>query len=217
MRTQPFIKANIARIVLAAWYVAFTTGSSAAANSLSDGQIIGIYIQVSSFDIETALLGRAQATSESVRNMANRVAGNEGEGEFGRSRRKRRRGAGAADRAEDTVGACAGVELKPIPALGLESLRFHMNGVRPFRARDGGSLPDQLAHTLVGGDAPADPHLFRRHAAAVEGLGREARPQHYAVRPRVARRNAEFERIAGEPRVSAKGHGGRSQQDSSRL
>src|SRR3954447_10703121 len=74
MRTQSFIKANIARIALAAWYVAFTTSSAAAANSLSDGQIIGIYIQVNSFDLETALLGRAQATSESVRDVAKHVA-----------------------------------------------------------------------------------------------------------------------------------------------
>jgi len=35
---------------------------------------LGVYIQVNGFDIETALLGRAQAKSESIRKLANRVA-----------------------------------------------------------------------------------------------------------------------------------------------
>jgi putative membrane protein len=40
----------------------------------SDAQILGIYIQVNSFDIETALLGRAQGHSDSVRKLAEHVA-----------------------------------------------------------------------------------------------------------------------------------------------
>lgn len=61
----------MARAVLAAWCVPAAFPGSPA---LSDAQILGIYIQVNGFDIEYALLGRAQAESESVRKVASRVA-----------------------------------------------------------------------------------------------------------------------------------------------
>ena len=51
-----------------------TFAGPAATEPLSDAQILGIYIQVNGFDIETALLGRAQAGSEVVRNLAQHVA-----------------------------------------------------------------------------------------------------------------------------------------------
>src|SRR5262249_12407987 len=54
--------------------VALACGDQAAAAQLNDGQILGIYIQVNGFDIETALLGRAQGASDDVRNLANDVA-----------------------------------------------------------------------------------------------------------------------------------------------
>jgi putative membrane protein len=44
------------------------------AGTLSDAQIAGIYIQVNGFDIDTALLGRSQASSEAVRQLAEHVA-----------------------------------------------------------------------------------------------------------------------------------------------
>ena len=44
------------------------------ADALDDSQILGIYIQVNSFDIETALLARAQGDSAAVRNLATHVA-----------------------------------------------------------------------------------------------------------------------------------------------
>ena len=67
---------SIAPAVLLASYIAmaFTTGGAASADSLNDSQILGIYIQVNGFDIETALLADAQAKSESIRKLANRVA-----------------------------------------------------------------------------------------------------------------------------------------------
>lgn len=46
----------------------------AGADTLSDSQILGIYIQVNSFDVETALVARAQAESGSVRGLAAHVA-----------------------------------------------------------------------------------------------------------------------------------------------
>ncbi|WP_330082483.1 DUF4142 domain-containing protein [Methylocystis iwaonis] len=46
----------------------------AQAAGLDDGQILGIYIQVNSFDIESALLARAQGTSAALRKLASHVA-----------------------------------------------------------------------------------------------------------------------------------------------
>ena len=42
--------------------------------ALTDAEVLGVYIQVNSFDIETALLARAQATSPAVRALAAQVA-----------------------------------------------------------------------------------------------------------------------------------------------
>lgn len=50
-----------------------TCGDARAAEP-ADGEIIGIYIQVNGFDIETALLGRAQASSAEARKLAEHVA-----------------------------------------------------------------------------------------------------------------------------------------------
>lgn len=49
-------------------------GTATAADSLSDSQVLGIYIQVNSFDIESALLARSQGESEAVRHLAAHVA-----------------------------------------------------------------------------------------------------------------------------------------------
>ena len=53
---------------------ALIQGGPAPVKSLSDSQILGINIQVNGFDIETALLGRAEAKSGSVRKLADHVA-----------------------------------------------------------------------------------------------------------------------------------------------
>jgi putative membrane protein len=58
-------------LTMCATAVAFT--ESAGAAELSDGQIVGIYIQVNGFDIDTALLGRAQG-GDAVRRLAEHVA-----------------------------------------------------------------------------------------------------------------------------------------------
>lgn len=44
------------------------------AGQLSDAQIMGIYIQVNGFDIDTALLGRSQGGSPALRQFAEHVA-----------------------------------------------------------------------------------------------------------------------------------------------
>jgi len=58
----------------AAAAAAILVGVSANASPLSDAQIAGIYIQVNGFDIDTALLGRSQASSDAVRSLAEHVA-----------------------------------------------------------------------------------------------------------------------------------------------
>jgi hypothetical protein len=60
--------------------------------------------------------------------------------------------------------------------------------------------PARRVHALVGGDPPAHADGAVRHAAADQRIGGEARPQHDAVRRRVARRDAERERIGAERR-----------------
>ena len=67
------------RVLVASACVAgfgFTGGSQPPAGLavLTDAEVLGVYIQVNSFDIETALLARAQATAPSVRALAGQVA-----------------------------------------------------------------------------------------------------------------------------------------------
>lgn len=50
------------------------TATVSAAEALNDAEILGIYIQVNSFDIETALLGRAQGHTAGVRALGTHVS-----------------------------------------------------------------------------------------------------------------------------------------------
>lgn len=47
---------------------------SAGAQSLTDAQIIGIYVQVNGFDIESSLLAKSQGKSQDLRDLAAHVA-----------------------------------------------------------------------------------------------------------------------------------------------
>jgi putative membrane protein len=49
-------------------------GAAARAAQPDDAEILGLYIQVNSFDIESALLGRAKSASEPVRMLAEHVS-----------------------------------------------------------------------------------------------------------------------------------------------
>jgi putative membrane protein len=71
MRTLSLFKRNLTRIGLP---FAFTVCSLLSAPALTDDRILGIYVQVNSFDIETALAGQAHGASESVRKVARHVA-----------------------------------------------------------------------------------------------------------------------------------------------
>ena len=51
------------------------------------------------------------------------------------------------------------------------------------------------------GNLPAHRHRLRGHAAAVQGIRREAGPEHEAVGDRIARGDAERERVGGKARL----------------
>ena len=51
-----------------------SSSTAAIAATLNDAQVLAVYIQVNSFDIDTALLGRAQGSSDTVRTLADHVA-----------------------------------------------------------------------------------------------------------------------------------------------
>lgn len=62
-------------LVLAGSAVAGTASNShSTIAAMSDAEILGTYIQVNGFDVETALLGRSQASSNAVRELAVRVS-----------------------------------------------------------------------------------------------------------------------------------------------
>lgn len=60
---------------MAATILSLGAVSMSAAGDLSDAQIIGIYSQVNSFDIETAMLGELKGHSEDVRALGRMVSG----------------------------------------------------------------------------------------------------------------------------------------------
>src|SRR5262245_31606690 len=70
MRTRRFPAA----VAAMAMSLALLMSHPAHAGDLTDAQILAIYVQVNTFDIETALLGRAQAKSDAVRTLAMHVA-----------------------------------------------------------------------------------------------------------------------------------------------
>lgn len=65
---------TISVVCISALVASFGISGLATAGTLNDAQILGIYIQVNGFDIETALLGRSQAHSDAVRKLAAHVS-----------------------------------------------------------------------------------------------------------------------------------------------
>jgi len=71
-------------------------------------------------------------------------------------------------------------------------------------------------HLLVARHLPFDGDRLGRHAAALERIGGEARPDDEAVRHRIAGRDAERERVPGELRPRARRARGRRGQPAGR-
>ena len=113
-----------------------------------------------------------------------------------RARRGRRLGAARG------APLLAGLEAIPVVAAGLEPVDFHMNGMGEFRPRDRRAGPDDRAETVVRRHFPGDLDRLHRHAASfAERLRHDPRPDHDAVGPGIAGRDAEVEGIALEDRL----------------
>ena len=103
--------------------------------------------------------------------------------------------------ASDRADLVAALEPEEVLAVRPEVVELHVHAVRLIGGRPDRAVTDDAAEALVPGNLVADGEDLVRHAAArQERLGREARPQHHAVRRRVARRDAQRERIHVEAR-----------------
>ena len=127
-------------------------------------------------------------------------ARHEAEAQLVEGRSRRRQGHGAADAARRV----AAHEAIPIGPAGLEpaDIEMHRIGKGPFGR--GLALAHHVVHGGVGRDLVVDGDVAAAHAAGGfrigrHRLGRKPRPQHEAVGPRRAGRDAEAERIAGKP------------------
>ena len=118
------------------------------------------------------------------------LTGDEGEPETIGRRAERRQGPRASDRAR----RIAHVEPIPVPPIGPQPFDVHVHRVRPLRRRAHDAASNDLRHLVVFGDFPPDVHRNRRHAAALQRIGRQPCPQNDAGRRRIARRDAQLER-----------------------
>ena len=73
-----------------------------------------------------------------------------------------------------------------------------MDAVTELGTRDRGSALRDRLEPRIARDLPVDVDVGHRHPAALEWARRQARPQHDAVRQRIARRNANRERVTVE-------------------
>ena len=77
VRAANVVTTSLMACAAACWLVVAHAGSavaSVASNVVTDAEILGTYIQVNGFDVETALLGRSQASTSAVRELATRVS-----------------------------------------------------------------------------------------------------------------------------------------------
>jgi hypothetical protein len=94
----------------------------------------------------------------------------------------RRRRSGAAGLTDFIARA----EAVPVLARRLEPRDLDVDAVAQFRPRRRGPLLHDVLEPRIVRDLPVDVHDGHRHAATVERLGREPRPQNDAVRQRIA-------------------------------
>jgi hypothetical protein len=127
------------------------------------------------------------------------LAGDVGEVQPARHRRVPRRGPEVPDRADLALG----LEAVPVVALRPQARDFGVDRVHLVGADARVAAMDDPAEARVGGHLEADPVALDPEPAAVERVGRQARPQHDAVGRRLAGGDAELEGIVGEPRPGA--------------
>ncbi len=113
-------------------------------------------------------------------------------------------------RAPDRADLAVGLEAVEVLEARLQADRLGVHRVRLARHRGLLTARDDLRERFVLGDLPLHlDRLVRHAAAAAQRRRREPRPQHRAVRRRVARRDPERERVAGEAHRPGAGAGER--------
>jgi len=101
--------------------------------------------------------------------------------------------AGKSPRAPDTTCRAQRTKLIEEPPIGRQTGYQHVYRVAVSRKRCSGALPDDISHTGVRSDFPSHQNRPVRHAAAVEWIGRQARPQHGRMESRITRGHTERE------------------------
>ena len=96
----------------------------------------------------------------------------------------------------DGAHVVAGAEPIEVLAPRLESVHLDVHGMSELPWRDGGPGRHDARHRLVRGDLPVDLHGAGPHPAVeLQRARREPGPEHDAIRARVARGDAERERV----------------------
>ena len=113
----------------------------------------------------------------------------------GRSRR------GRGLRPADLADLVAGPETVQVVAAGLQACHLDVDAVTELGPGDGRASLRHGPEGPVGGDLPLHFDVGHRHAAALERFRREPRPEHDAVRQRIAGGHSERERIRHEERT----------------
>jgi len=88
-------------------------------------------------------------------------------------------------RPADLTDFAAGAEAVPVFASWLKSVDLDVDAVTKLGSRDLDSFLLDHPERLIARDLPTDFQFRGRHAAAIERIGSEPRPQHDAGRPRI--------------------------------
>jgi len=106
-------------------------------------------------------------------------------------------------RSPDRAPFAPHLELVPVPTGRLQMVDVDVHRVGEVGIGEGHTAAHDVAHAVVGRDVPLHRHAHRIDAAAAvrgERLDRQPRPQHHAVGERIARGDAERERVGRERR-----------------
>jgi hypothetical protein len=107
------------------------------------------------------------------------------------------------------IEVATGVEAVPVLAIGLQAIDLDVDRVPVVGPRERPPAGHAAVQRLVVGDLPAHGNRTRGQRLLAERVEGKARPQDDAVARRLARRDADGERIAAQaPAVGQRGRGG---------
>jgi hypothetical protein len=166
-------------------------GNSASGRSI-DRVLVGVVAEVE-HQVEVVPQHVAIGDVEAARPV---LAGDEREARLANHLVGARRGAEVADGAL----LAADVELIEVVASRAQAVHLDVDGVGKLRRGNRDAARDHMSHAAVGCDAPAHRHERVAEALGGGGLGREPRPQDDPVLGRIARGDAERERVVAKSR-----------------